>query len=120
MHATIKQNLIEKFQPMLKETHLYAMKNFIVAENRMKYKTTNAKYKIIFIGTTRLTEIFDDSFPWHVYSFKPFEQLKSVESVDETHLTDVIGKLHARAFPQNREIGGCVTKMLDLILEDKL
>lgn len=72
---------------MLKETHLYAMKNFIVAENRMKYKTTNAKYKIIFIGTTRLTEIFDDSFQWHVYSFKPYEELKSVESVDETHLT---------------------------------
>lgn len=49
MHATIKQNLIEKYEPLLREFHLYAIKNFIVAKNRMKFKTTNAKYKLLLL-----------------------------------------------------------------------
>lgn len=55
----------------------------------LKYKTTTGKYKIIFVGKTRLTEFFDDTFPWMVYDFKAFQAFSDIDSLDESML---IGK----------------------------
>lgn len=89
IHPTIRKQQIEKFQAILKENPIYIVKNFIVADNTMKNKTKTGKYKICFVGKTRLTEIYDDNFSWRIYNFKPFDEFFDVDSVDKTIL---IGK----------------------------
>lgn len=82
IHATVRKLHIDKLAPILKENHLFTIKIFIVTDNTMKYKTTTEKYKLIFVARTRLTEIFDDTFPWMVYNFKPFQDFSNPDFVD--------------------------------------
>ncbi|KZV23276.1 hypothetical protein F511_02177 [Dorcoceras hygrometricum] len=85
IHASVKKPVLDRVKPILKEGHLFAIKNIIVAENRMKYKTTASKYKINFITKTHVCEIFDDSFPSMMFDFKSFTNVKNAE-IDETML----------------------------------
>lgn len=65
--------------------HLFAVKDVIVAENNMYYKTTQNKYKIIVVKKTQVCEIFEDTFPSYMYEFKSFDEVKNQEIVDEKH-----------------------------------
>ncbi|XP_073158107.1 replication protein A 70 kDa DNA-binding subunit B-like [Henckelia pumila] len=118
IHATIKDGILEKVKPILKEGHLYAVKNVIVAENMLKYKTTKNEYKINFFSKTNICEIFDDDFPSIMFQFKSFKDLKNEYVIDQTKFYDVIGKMVSRDAPQNREVNGRATKLIDFILED--
>ncbi|KAH6831549.1 hypothetical protein C2S53_015075 [Perilla frutescens var. hirtella] len=52
IHGTIQNTLIPTFKPLLEEGCLYGIKNFIVTQNANKYKTTENKYRIIFLKRT--------------------------------------------------------------------
>ncbi|KZV25510.1 replication protein A 70 kDa DNA-binding subunit B-like [Dorcoceras hygrometricum] len=117
IHASVKKPVLDKVRHILKDGHLFAIKNIIVAENRMKYKTTTSKYKINFITKTHVCEIFDDSFPSIMFDFKSFNDVKNAE-IEETMLFDVIGQVVARDSPQSREFGGRETRLLDIVLQD--
>ncbi|KZV17224.1 Replication protein A 70 kDa DNA-binding subunit [Dorcoceras hygrometricum] len=117
IHASIKKPVLDSVRPILKEGHLFAIKNIIVAENRMKYKTTASKYKINFITKTHVCEIFDDSFPSMMFDFKSFTNVKNAE-IEETMLFDVIGQVVARDSPQSKEFGGRETRLLYIVLHD--
>lgn len=90
IHATIKYVVVKRVKPILKEGCLYAIKDIIVAENRLKYKTTKNKFKINFREKTNICEIFEDSFPSKMFEFKSFEDLKNVDVIDETELFGTI------------------------------
>lgn len=77
---------MERVKPILKEGHVFAIKNIIVAENRMKYKTTTNKYKFHFVAKTNVCEVFDDMFPSMMFGFKPISELKNTNVIDETIL----------------------------------
>ncbi|XP_073022293.1 uncharacterized protein [Primulina eburnea] len=53
-----------------------------------------------------------------MFEFKSFRDLKNADVIDENELFDVIGKIIARDPPQNKEISGRATKLLDLVIED--
>lgn len=86
INATIKYGTIKKAKAIIIEGHIYAIKDVIVADNRLKYKTTSNKYKINFINKTNICEIFDEYFPKKMFEFKTFEKLQNVEAIDETEL----------------------------------
>ncbi|GER56404.1 replication protein A 70 kDa DNA-binding subunit [Striga asiatica] len=118
IHATIKKPQIGLFQNILKEGGLYAVKDFMVAESNPRYKTTPCIYKIIFVQRTRVVEIFDISFPYTMFEFKSFDQLIDAQTVDESTLIDIIGRLACKYSSQHKEIQGRQSKLMDIILED--
>ncbi|GER28417.1 nucleic acid-binding, partial [Striga asiatica] len=116
----------------------YALKTrtFIIAENKMTYKTTTAPYRIFFVPRSNISEFKDDSFPTMIYDFIPFQRL-----VDETVLIniifytksyillviaftnenlkpDVIGRLAVRYPPREVDYGGLQTILMEILLED--
>lgn len=72
---------MKKAKPILKG-HLYAIKDVIVAVNRLKYKTTTNKYKINFINKTNICEIFDETFPWKMFEFQTFGKLQNFDDTE--------------------------------------
>ncbi|KAH6800716.1 hypothetical protein C2S52_001180 [Perilla frutescens var. hirtella] len=54
IHGTIQNTLIPTFKPLLEEGFLCGIKKFIVTQNSNKYKTTENKYRIIFLQRTRV------------------------------------------------------------------
>lgn len=70
---------------MLKEDHIYGIKNFLVLPNINKYKTTSRMYYIKLISNTHLTPIsYEDFFPRHYFNFKSFEDVLSIQNVNES------------------------------------
>lgn len=87
IHATMDRSLISKFKHLLKEDHIYGMKNFIVMPNNNKYKTTSRMYYIKIISNTLLTPIlYEEFFPRYYFNFKSFEDVLSIENVNESVL----------------------------------
>ncbi|KAH6793922.1 hypothetical protein C2S52_004399 [Perilla frutescens var. hirtella] len=118
IHAHIKQPFIKKNQAMLSEGSIYALKDFMLADNNLKFKTSAAEFKIRFITKTKVCEVFDDDFPNFMFSFKPFNQLIGVETIDEGHLFDIIGRVVSRCSLQTKDLVGRGTKLIDIVLED--
>ncbi|GER40246.1 replication protein A 70 kDa DNA-binding subunit [Striga asiatica] len=118
IHATVKYEQVSTFLSVLKENMLYKIRTFIVAENKMTYKTTTAPYRIFFVPRSNISELKDDSFPTMVYDFIPFQRLAEADSVDETVLIDVIGRLAMRYPPREVEYGGQQTILMEILLED--
>ncbi|KAH6770635.1 hypothetical protein C2S52_015438 [Perilla frutescens var. hirtella] len=119
IHETIQNTLIPTFKPLLEEGCLYGIKNFIVTQNANKYKTTENKYKIIFLKRTRVCKLFDDAFPRCVYTFKSFEVIKSMENIYDAGLFDVVGVVKEMGQPENRvSSNGKQSKLIELMLED--
>ncbi|CAH9096547.1 unnamed protein product, partial [Cuscuta europaea] len=75
VHATIRRERVMHFKESLKEGQLYSVRNFIVAPNDMKYKTTTLAYKILFNHKTMAVDIIDGNFPTFLFNFKPFVKL---------------------------------------------
>ncbi|KAJ1393722.1 Nucleic acid-binding, OB-fold [Sesbania bispinosa] len=75
IHAYVKNALITTFEGTLKEGSVYVMENLLVAENKMKFKTTSHAYKLGFMQSTRVTEIEADNIPSHSFLFVPFPDI---------------------------------------------
>ncbi|KAH6807337.1 hypothetical protein C2S51_028445 [Perilla frutescens var. frutescens] len=66
------------------------LSNVMLADNNLKFKTSAAEFKIRFITKTKVCKVFDDDFPNFMFSFKPFNELIGVETIDEGHLFDIV------------------------------
>ncbi|XP_073049428.1 uncharacterized protein [Primulina eburnea] len=95
IHGSIKKDeVMQRLKPILREGHIFAIKNMVVAKNGMTFKTIKNKYKIIFIANTHVCEIFEDTFPNLMYEFKSFPALSTASDVvDDTTLFGKIGYL---------------------------
>ncbi|KAL6552268.1 hypothetical protein OROGR_008422 [Orobanche gracilis] len=97
------------------EGHLYALKDFVVLENRSKFKTTSHPYKINFLRKTKIEEIFDENFPQPIYNLKSFNQLEGDKENSQFLLFDVIGRIISSQLPPVATEKG---KRMEFILED--
>ncbi|KAH6757196.1 hypothetical protein C2S51_038886 [Perilla frutescens var. frutescens] len=102
----------------MEEGKLYAIKNFVVANNFMRYKTTNSKYKLLMYKQTEIFELFVENFPRVMFNFKPFEDIHSIDNIQSAELFDVIGVIVSTSKPQGKEVNGKSTKLMDFIIED--
>ncbi|CAG7909610.1 unnamed protein product [Brassica rapa] len=56
IHASVKKDLVNQFDPQLSEGSSKIFINFSVGQSCGSYRTTNHQYKISFLETTRLEE----------------------------------------------------------------
>ncbi|KAH6775699.1 hypothetical protein C2S52_013260 [Perilla frutescens var. hirtella] len=118
VHVIIPRANVEKFKHCLIEGNVYALINFVIGINVMKYKTTASLYKIIIFNQTRLFEVFHDDFPHRLYEIKSFVDVANMEHLGDAPMFDVIGTIVSHYRPLTRDINGKLTKLMDLVLED--
>ena len=68
IHASVKKDLVNQFDPQLSEGSSKIFINFSVGQSCGSYRTTNHQYKISFLETTRVR---DCDFPSEVSGFDP-------------------------------------------------
>ncbi|CAH9073408.1 unnamed protein product, partial [Cuscuta europaea] len=86
VHATIRRARVMHFKESLKEGQLYIVRNFIVAPDDMKYKTTTVAYKILLNHKTTAVDFNEGNFRSFLFNFRPFVQLAYANEVDHTEL----------------------------------
>ncbi|KAH6821262.1 hypothetical protein C2S53_017392 [Perilla frutescens var. hirtella] len=118
--ATVPRSSIHLFKDKFEEGLFYALKNFAVAHNTSKYRTTTHKYKATIMGGTHVrkeSENENENFPKFIYSFKTFDEVLSMDNIADAVPFDVIGILKHRSEP--REVtNGSKKRVMDMILED--
>ncbi|CAH9104034.1 unnamed protein product [Cuscuta epithymum] len=118
IHAHIGKLQVARFRAMFKEGNVYAIRNFLVQDNYMNFKTTRNEFKLLFIQRTEAFQISKINFPMRMFDFKPINTLVAEEVVDETHAIDVIGKITSLSNPKLLTKNGRQTQLVDLTLGD--
>ncbi|XP_060182915.1 uncharacterized protein LOC132612851 [Lycium barbarum] len=86
IQASLGKSVTNRFQIEIKELGLYYMKNFVVRLNKLKYKTNNHQFKLMFTHRTSVEETVDAHFGMEVFKFRPFEHLINQVNVEDTEL----------------------------------
>ncbi|KAL2543379.1 Replication protein A 70 kDa DNA-binding subunit [Abeliophyllum distichum] len=118
IHATVRQVLIETFEPLMKEGKLYAIRSFVVVSNNMMFKMTAHKYRIFIQSYTQVYEFSDETFPKKLYKFKPFEEIFKFTENDDTKLFDLIGEVVGREILRSKEVSNKQTYLMDIVVQD--
>jgi len=72
IHATIKKNLILLFKDDIVQGSIYVFENFMVGSNDNTYKTTDHKYKLNFMGGTKVFKVTAIDIPINHFKFVSF------------------------------------------------
>lgn len=96
VHASLKGAAMDTIKPKLLEGHLYAVKDVIVADNRLKFKTTQCKYKLIFMKKTNVVEFYDAGFPKLMFNFRSFDELTPEREIEEFELFGMMHVLYIK------------------------
>lgn len=72
IQATIKRKQIPKFELLIEEGSAYIMENLLVAWNEPKYKTTNHKFKLFFMGSTKCSKFEAGNIPTNFFDWVSF------------------------------------------------
>ncbi|KAH6761449.1 hypothetical protein C2S52_000220 [Perilla frutescens var. hirtella] len=118
IHVTIPGSNTEKFNHRLIEGSVYALIDFVIGLNIMKYRTTSCIHKIIIFKHSRLFEVFHEEFPKSLFELKTFKDIANMDIVGESAMFDVMGTIVSHYRPQHKEINGKITKLMDVVLED--
>ncbi|KAH6771445.1 hypothetical protein C2S52_016248 [Perilla frutescens var. hirtella] len=118
IHVTIPGSNFEKFKQRLIEGSVYALIDFVIGMNIMKYRTTSCIHKIIVFKHTRLFEVFHEEFPKCLFELKRFADIAQMDNVGDSSMFDVIGAIVSHYRPQQKEINRKMTKLMDILLED--
>ncbi|KAH6800439.1 hypothetical protein C2S52_000903 [Perilla frutescens var. hirtella] len=95
IHVTIPKANVEKFKHRLIEGNVYALIDFVIGINVMKYKTTASLYKIIIFNQSRLFEVFHDDFPHLLYEMKSFVDVANMEQLGDAPMFATLWEKHA-------------------------
>ncbi|KAL6529335.1 hypothetical protein OROGR_014958 [Orobanche gracilis] len=114
VHASARCHAMNFLKTKPIEGHLYTLKDFIVLENRSKFKTTAHPYKINFFRKTKIEKIFDENFPQPIYNLKSFNQLEEDKKILNFYFL-VIGRIISCQLPPVATERG---KRMEFILED--
>ncbi|CAH9134656.1 unnamed protein product [Cuscuta epithymum] len=85
MHAHIPDQFINKFIGIFKEGRVFAVKNFMVEENYMFFKTSTSAYRLCFFNKSAAFEIRGVPFPIRTFSLVSFASLQAQDSLDEKY-----------------------------------
>ena len=143
IHASVIKNLISLFKDQIDEGSDYVIESFMVGSNDHAYKTTNHKYKLNFMGGTKVLRVSFVNIPSHHFNFVPFLQIVSAPREDRLlgkkfisiqfnqtwyipicflHITivylDVIGHVVEKDVIKETEKNEKRSKVLDIMLED--
>ncbi|KAH6771253.1 hypothetical protein C2S52_016056 [Perilla frutescens var. hirtella] len=83
IHVTILKASVDKFKHRLIEGNVYALIDFVVGINVMKYKTTGRLYKIIVFNQTRIFEVFHAEFMQQPYEIKTFNDIANMQNIGD-------------------------------------
>jgi len=86
IQASIGKSVLHLFKKQLNELGLYVMANFIVCQNKEKFKTTQHNLRLTFTQRTTVAEISDPLFPINIFHLRSYDQLINKVDVDETEL----------------------------------
>ncbi|KAL3618736.1 hypothetical protein CASFOL_025488 [Castilleja foliolosa] len=114
IHVSMKKPVYEKIGKNMVEGSLYIIRNFLVVDNRMTFKTTNHTHKINLYRLSVITEFEDANFPSFMYNFTDFGQLAAPIQPDDSLLIDVIG----RVISYQKPFEGLTTKRMDFRIQD--
>ncbi|CAH9114902.1 unnamed protein product [Cuscuta europaea] len=118
IHAHIAKSEVAKFEDLFKEGYVYAIRQVLVLDNYMKFKTKRNALKLLFIKGTDAFQISDIIFPMRMFDFTSIAALQDAEVIDETYAIDVIGKVTSMSNPKSLTKNGREMKLLDLTLGD--
>ncbi|CAH9087513.1 unnamed protein product [Cuscuta epithymum] len=82
IHGHIPDQFIGKFFGLFREGRVYAIKNFMVEEIFMFFKTTTSAYRLRFFKKSEAFEI-KVPFPLRTFSLVSFAVLQAQESIDD-------------------------------------
>ncbi|XP_045805054.1 uncharacterized protein LOC123898203 isoform X2 [Trifolium pratense] len=77
IQATVMTDDIEKWKEQLAQGQTYYMRNFRVADNDSQYKMTPHKFRLIFVGATRVNAVEIPEIPKTHFYFKDFEEISN-------------------------------------------
>ncbi|CAF1929546.1 unnamed protein product [Brassica napus] len=92
IHASVKKDLVEQFDPVLMEGFTKILINFAVTHACGSYRTTKHAYKIAFVSTTKVRPC--EELPMNLTGFTPAKFLDVLDgSLNTDYLVDVIGQI---------------------------
>nr|XP_018633269.1 uncharacterized protein LOC104116422 [Nicotiana tomentosiformis] len=94
------------------------MANFIVCQNKERFKTTKHNLRLTFTQRTTVAEISDPLFPMNIFDLRPYDQLINKVDVDETELFDLIGEIVGFSEVKTHIQAGISMKFMNIELED--
>ncbi|CAN6893296.1 unnamed protein product, partial [Brassica oleracea] len=117
IHATVKKELVNQFDPFLAEGKTKMMINFSLNHSCGSYRTTNHLYKISFLATTRV-KICED-LPRAINGFQPVNYREILDgTLNSDHLVDVIGQVVEVSQVDVLSVNGKDTQKITLELRD--
>ncbi|CAH9116332.1 unnamed protein product [Cuscuta europaea] len=85
MHAHIPDQYINTFIGIFKEGRVFAVKNIMVEENYMFFKTTTSAYRLCFFNKSAAFEIKGVPFLSRTFSLVSFASLQALDTIDEQY-----------------------------------
>ncbi|MCH82303.1 replication protein A 70 kDa DNA-binding subunit C-like, partial [Trifolium medium] len=90
IQATVIEKDIEHWKPKLAEGKTYYMRNFKVYDNDTGFKMSPHKFRLTFVGATRVDEVEIPGMPKTSFNFKDFSEIQAGQFVPDL-LVDAIG-----------------------------
>ncbi|XP_057452904.1 replication protein A 70 kDa DNA-binding subunit C-like [Lotus japonicus] len=116
IHASVRQSLIYKFQPLMNEGRVYQISSFGVEESRGDFRTTGHGYKINFQFSTSVRLVKDLPINRSPYSFMPLSDV-ALNNPDSYYLIDVMGILTGYSEELEFEKDGKKNKKMTIEIE---
>ncbi|KAL3654632.1 hypothetical protein CASFOL_001617 [Castilleja foliolosa] len=119
--GVVKNSHLASLDHKIVQGRVYGIRgnNYYVENNTGKYLTTLHKFRIVLHGLTKLVEIPEESFfPDFMFDFRNFITLADPDTIDETQLFDVIGKVNEIRNAQERDFHGRSARLIEMVLED--
>ncbi|XP_045789228.1 uncharacterized protein LOC123884216 isoform X5 [Trifolium pratense] len=94
IQVSILENDIELWKTKLAEGKTYYMRNFRVHDNDQGFKMTTHKFRLTFVGATRVDEAHIPGIPKTLFNFKDFSEIQS-GNFEPDVLVDAIGVIES-------------------------
>lgn len=82
IQASIGRQWFPKFMADVREGHAYILENLMVGRNDKMFPKTEHKFKLNFMGITKLTPTVVDQIPPHVFDFLDFPNIIGTKKTD--------------------------------------
>ncbi|CAF1822178.1 unnamed protein product [Brassica napus] len=118
IHASVKKDLVEQFDPVLMEGFTKILINFAVTHACGSYRTTKHAYKIAFVSTTKVRPC--EELPMNLTGFTPAKFLDVLDgSLNTDYLVDVIGQIVEYSHVEIVSVNGKDTEKITVELRNE-
>lgn len=93
IHATVRKELVKKFQNKIEEGSTYEVENVMVGFNEGAFKLTKHKYKLNLMQLSKFTKIDAPVIPMNSFDFICFKDI--LDSSEEDKIIGIFFLPHA-------------------------